>query len=123
MVKIEIVRLLFAVGAQLKWSLYHFNIKSMFLNGETVEDVYIEQPKGFVIEGKKDLVYKLNKALYGLKQAPKHGLARLTIISSSLDLRVVQMLIPSIRKLVMKGRPCWYVCMLMTKYICVRGIF
>ena len=34
------------------------------------EEVYIEQPEGFVIHGKESHVCKLKKALYGLKQVP-----------------------------------------------------
>ena len=35
------------------------------------EEVYVDQPSGFVIQGSEDKVYKLKKALYGLKQAPR----------------------------------------------------
>ena len=34
------------------------------------EEVYVEQPKGFVDPHRPDDVYKLKRALYGLKQAP-----------------------------------------------------
>ena len=51
--------------------MYQFDVKSVFLNEELQEDVYISQPKGFIVEGKEKKVYKLRKALYGLKQAPR----------------------------------------------------
>lgn len=35
------------------------------------------QPKGFVISGQENKVYKLFKALYGLKQAPRAWYAKL----------------------------------------------
>ncbi|CAJ2639943.1 unnamed protein product [Trifolium pratense] len=35
------------------------------------EEVYVEQPAGYVVQGKEDKVYRLKKALYGLKQAPR----------------------------------------------------
>jgi hypothetical protein len=35
------------------------------------EEIYVEQPIGFVIQIKEDNVYLLEKALYGLKQAPR----------------------------------------------------
>ena len=41
--------------------------KWIFFNGKVEEEVYIEQPKGFVTHGMKSHVCKLNKALYGLK--------------------------------------------------------
>lgn len=38
---------------------------------ETWKKMFINQPKGFVVEGKEGKVYKLRKVLYGLKQAPR----------------------------------------------------
>ena len=52
-------------------------IKSTFFNGILDEDVYIEQPKGFLDPSKRDMVCKLHKALYGLKQAPRVWYERL----------------------------------------------
>lgn len=43
----------------------------MFLNGELKDEVYVEQPQGFLMKGNEDKVYKLKKTLYGLKQAPR----------------------------------------------------
>jgi len=46
-------------------------VKSAFLHGELKEDIYVQQPTGFVKKEEEDKVYKLKKALYGLKQAPR----------------------------------------------------
>jgi len=43
-----------------------------------VEEVYVEQPKGFIDPSFPNHVYKLKKALYGLKQAPRALYERLT---------------------------------------------
>ncbi|KAI5317658.1 hypothetical protein L3X38_037365 [Prunus dulcis] len=51
--------------------LYQLDVNSAFLNGKLQEEEYVEQPEGFVLEGKEDKVYKLRMALYGLKQAPR----------------------------------------------------
>ena len=53
-----------------KWKLHHLDVKSTFLNGY-IEDIYVDQPEGFIKEGKENYVFKLRKALYGLKQAPR----------------------------------------------------
>jgi hypothetical protein len=44
--------------------------KSVFLNRDLQEDVYMKQPLGFEIAGQEHKVCKLIKALYGLKQVP-----------------------------------------------------
>ena len=47
------------------------SVKVAFLNGYLEEEVYVEQPQGFIKVGSEDKVLKLNKALSGLKQAPR----------------------------------------------------
>jgi hypothetical protein len=49
----------------------HMDVKTMFLHGDLEEEIYMKQPKGFVVREKKDLVCKLKISLYGLKQSPK----------------------------------------------------
>ncbi|XP_074377929.1 uncharacterized protein LOC141719448 [Apium graveolens] len=47
------------------------DMKSIFLNGELNDEVYVEQPTGFIDPKYLIHVYKLDKTLYGLKQAPR----------------------------------------------------
>ena len=51
--------------------MFKLDVKSIFLNGVLQEEIYVEQPKGFVEKGEEEKVYLLKKALYGLKQAPR----------------------------------------------------
>ena len=71
MARAESIRIIIAMAAQFKWNLHHLDVKSAFLNRYTEEDIYVDQLKGFIKEGKENCVLKLRKALYGLKQAPR----------------------------------------------------
>ena len=46
-------------------------MKTVFLHGDLEENIYMIQPKRFIVQGQENLVYKLKKSLYGLKQAPR----------------------------------------------------
>ena len=74
--RLETVRLLLALAAKNNWEVHHLDVKSAFLNGILLEEVYVRQPKGFVKKGQEDKVYKLLKALYGLRQAPRAWYSR-----------------------------------------------
>ncbi|KAK3027434.1 hypothetical protein RJ639_042074 [Escallonia herrerae] len=51
--------------------LEQLDVKTTFLHGDLEEEIYMQQPQGFEINGKEQLVFKLNKSFYGLKQAPR----------------------------------------------------
>jgi hypothetical protein len=76
--RLESIRLLLSISCTMRFKLHQMDVKSAFLNGYLHEEVYVEQPKGFVDSSFPEHVYKLKKALYGLKPAPKAWYERLT---------------------------------------------
>jgi hypothetical protein len=75
--RLNTVRLLISLVAHHSWKIYQLDVKSAFLNGVLEEEVYVEQPEGFISQGEENKVYRLKKALYGLKQAPRAWNARI----------------------------------------------
>eukprot|EP00253_Pinus_taeda_P015728 PITA_15728 len=69
--RMETVRAVLSILGQNKWKVYQMDVKSTFLNGVLMEEVYIEQSLGYEKKGQEHKVCRLKKALYGLKQAPR----------------------------------------------------
>ena len=49
--RMETMRTMLSIAAQQKWKVYEMDVKSKFLNGVLKEEVYVEQPPGYEIEG------------------------------------------------------------------------
>ena len=75
--KMTSIRTLLALAAQYGLEVHQMDVKTAFLNGDLEEEIYMEQPEGFVVSGKEKLVCKLQRSLYGLKQAPRAWYQRL----------------------------------------------
>jgi len=65
----ETIRAFLATAAEKDWDLYHFDVKTAFLQGDLEEDIYVYPPEGMDVP--PGTVLKLLKAVYGLKQAPR----------------------------------------------------
>ena len=63
--------MLIAISALHGFEIHQMDVKTTFLNGELDEEIYMQQPEGFVSFGQEKKVCKLIRSLYRLKQAPK----------------------------------------------------
>ena len=70
-VRFSSIRSLLAFAVQNNMLIHQMDVVTAFLNGELDEEIYMQQPTGYVIPGKEHLVCKLKKSLYGLKQSPR----------------------------------------------------
>ncbi|KAL8154556.1 hypothetical protein AgCh_000066 [Apium graveolens] len=50
---LEMIRLFLALTAKEGWEVHHLDVKSAFLNGELLEEVYVMQPEGFIKKGQE----------------------------------------------------------------------
>ena len=76
--KMTFVQFFIFLAATYNWDLHQLDIKKGFLYGYLLEEVYMEQPLGFVAQGEIGKVCHLRKSLYGLKQSPRAWFSKLS---------------------------------------------
>ncbi|GJU04613.1 retrotransposon protein, putative, ty1-copia subclass [Tanacetum coccineum] len=69
--RITSIRMIIAIAALRNLEIHQMDVKTAFLNGDLEEEIYMNQPEGFIAPGQEGKVCRLVKSLYGLKQAPK----------------------------------------------------
>jgi hypothetical protein len=62
-------RIIMALVAHFDLELHQMDVKTVFLNGDLEEEVYMKQPEGFDDDSKR--ACKLKNSIYGLKQASR----------------------------------------------------
>ena len=62
------VRFLIAFAVQHDMLIHQIDVETAFLNGKLGDEIYMQQPEGYVKPGDKYLICKLEKSLYRLKQ-------------------------------------------------------
>ena len=70
-VKMTSIRTVLGLAASMNLEVEQLDVKTTFLHGDLEEEVYMEQPEGFKVKDKEQMVCRLRKSLNGLKQAPR----------------------------------------------------
>jgi hypothetical protein len=65
------LRIIMALVTHYDLELHQMDVKTTFLNGDLLENVYMTQLKGFAVKGKEHMGCHLRKSIYGLKQASR----------------------------------------------------
>nr|GEU61365.1 hypothetical protein [Tanacetum cinerariifolium] len=71
--RLEAVRLFITYAAHKSFTVYQMDVKTTFLYGPLKEEVYVNQPDGFVDPYHSDKVYRLKKALYDSNKLQGRG--------------------------------------------------
>jgi hypothetical protein len=74
--KMNSIHLVLSLATSDKWEVHQMEVKSTFLHGDLQEEIYMEQPPGYV-QNDSSLACHLKKSLYGLKQAPRYWYAKM----------------------------------------------
>ena len=77
-VKPATVRLVLAIAVSCNWPLKQLDVSNAFLHGLLKEEVYMQQPPGYVDADHPSYICRLHKSLYGIKQAPRAWFERFT---------------------------------------------
>ncbi|THH13989.1 hypothetical protein EW146_g6290 [Bondarzewia mesenterica] len=75
--KLDSIRVLLAIAARNDWEVHQMDVKNAYLNGHLEEDIFMEQPPGFIAPGAALKVCRLFKTIYGLKQSGRCWYQRL----------------------------------------------
>ncbi|KAG8482499.1 hypothetical protein CXB51_024054 [Gossypium anomalum] len=86
-VKHSSIRALLGIVAMHDLELEQLDVKTAFLHGELEEDIYMQQPEGFIVSEKEDYICLLRKSLYGLKQSPRQWYKRFDSFMASHDFK------------------------------------
>ena len=70
-VRITSICQLLALVVYLNLELFQIDIKTAFLNRNLEEEIYMDQPIGFVLKGQEDKVCLIKRSIYDLKQSSR----------------------------------------------------
>ncbi|WVZ83632.1 hypothetical protein U9M48_030760 [Paspalum notatum var. saurae] len=64
-------KIVMALVAHYDLELHQMDVKTAFLNGDLLENIYMAQPEGFVVKSTEHMGCRLKKSIYGLKQSSR----------------------------------------------------
>jgi hypothetical protein len=105
-IKPKTVHVVLGITTSRAWPIHQLDVKNAFLHGILDEEVYYQQPLGFLDLSHPNYVCRLHKSLYGLKQAPRAWYQRFAVYAH----RVV--FVASQSDVSLCDAPWWHYCLL-----------
>ena len=65
------IRILLSIATHYDYEIWQMDVKTVFLNGNLEEEIYMMQQEAFVAKNQDHMVCKLKMSIYGLKQASR----------------------------------------------------
>ena len=70
-VRFSSITTLLAYAVEKQMLIHQMDVVTAFPNGKLEEEIYMQQPEGYINPSEEHLVCKPNRSLYGLKQSPR----------------------------------------------------
>ena len=86
--KLNSIRVLMYLAATFYLEIEKMDVKVTFLHRDIEEEIYMKNPKGFIIKRKEKLVYRFNKSLCGLIQSPRMSYQKFDSYIQGLGFRI-----------------------------------
>ncbi|KAL0375697.1 UNVERIFIED_CONTAM: hypothetical protein Scaly_0687300 [Sesamum calycinum] len=67
----KFIRIMLPIAAWYDYEIWQMDVKTVLLNDFIEEDIYMDQPEGFMVVGEEQKVCHLQRSIYGLKQASR----------------------------------------------------
>jgi hypothetical protein len=80
-------RIIMTLVTHYNLELHQIDVKTSFLNGDLLENVYMAQPKGFTVKEKEHMRCHMRKSIYGLKQASRQWYLKFDETIKSFDFK------------------------------------
>ena len=89
-VRFNSIRLILAIVNSLDLELHQMDVKTAFLNGDLDEEIYMQQPLGFIKKGNENKVCKLKRSIYWLKQSSRQWYLRFHKAVTSYNFQMIE---------------------------------
>lgn len=68
---LKFIQIMFVIVVYYDYKIWQIGVKTTFLSENLLEDIYMAQPSGFILDRQANKVCRLQRSIYGLKHTFK----------------------------------------------------